>query len=338
MKRCVHALALLCVCAASSPVWSQLSDAAAKESSGGSTPFDAVSYEAELSPFESMLIRKNEELEERIQRLEAEQNHRPAYNGNPMNSVEQQLRQQDAGSGGLFGSVEVTFLKPAFSGAQSVFGFGTGRTLDTDYQTGLRYGLGYLNDSGFGIRASYWSYDNDFGYTPPYAPNVFGIQLQTADTELLVKQQLRHFNLDLSGGLRYGTLKYTNPVLTLYGPGIVNFEGVGPTAAIQATREIGNTGLSVFGNVRGSMLVGDIHTGSLLLNIPAGAVEDEIMTVFENQIGAAWSYDLTPTFLLQVRAAWETQYWANSTLEDDFYGIGSNLALMGPTLAVELRY
>jgi hypothetical protein len=42
--------------------------------------------------------------------------------------------------------------------------------------------------------------------------------------------------------------------------------------------------------------------------------------------------------VFELRTGWETQYWMNSTLEDDFYGIGSNLGLSGPTVAVELKF
>ncbi|MBL8816560.1 MAG: hypothetical protein JNL58_11065 [Planctomyces sp.] len=294
--------------------------------------------EAEPSLFESSLTQKNEELEERISRLEAELNQPRHYGVDPSASIEQRLQRQEAGTGGLFGSIEVTFLQPSLSGAQSVFGSGTGRLLETEYQTGVRYVLGYVSDSGLGIRGRYWSFDNSTGYSPPYAPAVFGIQLQAADTEVTMLQRMRHLDLELSGGVRYGQLEYTNPPLTLYGPGIVRFEGFGPTASLNARRALGKSGFSLFGNVRGSVMIGDIRTASLLLNIPTGSVEDEVMTVFENQLGVAWNHNLTNQLLLEVRTAWETQYWSNSTLEDDFYGIGSNLALMGPTLAVELRY
>lgn len=298
----------------------------------------SMSTEAEPSLFESAIARKNEELEQRIQRLEAELNQPRQFTVDPGESMERRLRQQEAGSGGLFGSIEVTFLQPSLSGAQSVFGSGTGRLLDTEYQAGVRYVLGYVSDSGLGVRGRYWSFDNSADYAPPFAPAVFGIQVRAADAEVTVAQRLRHFDLELSGGVRYGQLEYTNAPLTLYGPGTVKFEGVGPTASLDARRTLGNSGFSLFGNVRGSVMIGDIHTASLLLNIPAGSIEDEIMTVFENQLGVAWNHNLTNQMVLEVRTAWETQYWANTTLEDDFYGIGSNLALMGPTLAVEVRY
>jgi hypothetical protein len=298
----------------------------------------SMSAEAEPSLFESAITQKNEELEQRIQRLEAESNrsYQPAVD--PSVSIEQRLLRQEAGTGGLFGSIEITFLQPAISGAQSVFGSGTGRLLDTTYQSGIRYVLGYVSDSGLGVRGRYWSFDNDSDYAAPFAPAVFGIHVQAADTEVFLAQRMRHWDVGVSGGLRYGKLEYTNPPLTVYGPGTVKFEGFGPTASCEGRRTLGNSGFSLFGNVRGSLMIGDIRTGSLLLNMPAGSIEDEVMTVFENQLGLAWNYQLPNSMLLEVRTAWETQYWMNSTLEDDFYGIGSNLALTGPTVGLELRY
>lgn len=331
-------LALAVALATTSSAVAQSIDEDSASSSGKPVFLTSASTESEPSLFESSLIQKNEELEERISRLEAELSQSRHMTVDPNVSIEQRLQRQEAGTGGLFGSIEVTFLQPSLSGAQSVFGSGTGRLLETEYQTGVRYVFGYVSDSGLGIRGRYWSFDNATSYSPPYAPAMFGIQLQTADTEITLYQRMRHVDLEFSGGLRYGQLEYSNPPLTLYGPGIVRFEGVGPTASLNAERKLGNSGFSLFGNVRGSVLIGDIRTASLLLNIPTGSIEDEVMTIFENQLGVAWNYDLTKQLELEVRAAWETQYWANSTLEDDFYGIGTNLALMGPTVAVEFRY
>jgi hypothetical protein len=331
-------LGLALALATSSTAVAQSSRDDASPAASGPAFLTSMPTEAEPSLFESAITQKNEELEQRIQRLEAELNRSHQSVVDPSVSLEQRLRQQEAGTGGLFGSIEITFLQPAISGAQSVFGSGTGRLLDTSYQSGIRYALGYVSDSGLGVRGRYWSFDNSSAYTPPFAPAVFGIHVQAADTEVTMSQRMRHWDLEVSGGLRYGKLEYTNPPLTLYGPGIVKFEGVGPTASLNARRSLGNSGFALFGNVRGSLMIGDIETASLLLNIPAGSIEDEVMTVFENQLGVAWNYHLPNHMLLEVRTAWETQYWMNSTLEDDFYGIGSNLALMGPTLGVELRY
>ena len=72
--------------------------------------------------------------------------------------------------------------------------------------------------------------------------------------------------------------------------------------------------------------------------MPAGKYSNEVMTIAEHQMGIAWTRDMSYTWQFEVRTAWETQYWMSSTISDDVYGIGSNLALMGPTIAVELRY
>ena len=267
-----------------------------------------------------------------------ELNQPPARVQDPCCAIEQQLLRQECGSGGLFGTIEVTFLKPALSGGASVFASTAGRLLESQYQTGLRYVLGYRNDSGLGFQARYWSFNNNSPFQPPYAPAELGISVQAADAEVTLAQTMRHWNLGVTGGLRYGKLQYASPPLTAYNPGMVAFEGFGPTTSIIGRRNLGNSNFSLFGSVRGSLMIGDIRTASLLVNVPRGTIEDEVMTVLENQLGVAWNSQLPYNMLLEVRTSWESQYWMSTTLESDYYGIGSNLALMGPSLAVELRY
>jgi hypothetical protein len=292
----------------------------------------------EPSLFESVITQKNDELEQRIHRLESQLNQGSQCVQDPGCAIEQRLLQQECGSGGLFGSIEVTFLKPYLSGAQTSFGFATGQLLDTTTKSDVRYILGYRTDSGLGIRGRYWSFDHNYEYAPPFAGSHLGIRLDVADLEVTTEQLLRRWNLGLSGGVRYGKLTYSNAGVTIFGPGTVTFEGVGPTVSLDARRGLGNTGLSFFGNVRGSVMVGSVRNGSILPFLPRGTIEQEVMTTFENQLGVAWNHCLPNNVMLQVRAAWETQYWMNSTLSDDVYGIGTNLTLMGPTLGVELRY
>lgn len=283
-------------------------------------------------------------LEGRIQRLESELAQLKAQQGasvNPFRMLDHQLNAQDRGTGGLFGSVEVLFLRPHLSGAPAAFGFGApvGRLIDSDYTTSVRYVLGYVTDSGIGIRGRYWSMADDYTFVPPLAPNEFGMALDTADLEATLLQRLRHFDLELSGGVRYGKLHYTNAVGSfVLGAGSLSYEGVGPTMSIMARRSVAETGLSLFGGLRGSMLIGDIRNGAILPAMPATVIEEELMMIGENQLGISWSEDLSQAWNMEVRLAWETQYWANSTLSDDAYGLGSNLALSGPTIAVELKY
>ena len=72
--------------------------------------------------------------------------------------------------------------------------------------------------------------------------------------------------------------------------------------------------------------------------MPAGTIQGEVAQSIETQLGAAWTKTFTNNSQLQLRMVWETQYWMNDTLADDALGIGSNLGLMGPTIAAELRF
>lgn len=324
----------------------------------GQVPFDSKSGAPafltsmpaqEPSLFESAIAQKNVELEGRIQRLESQLNQVQHYsNSNPYGVLEQQLQQQEIGTGGLFGSVEVTFLKPHLSGAPAAFASQgvASKTISGTWVPNVRYVLGYRGDSGLGVRARYWSLQHTFQYVPPYqaqiappfTPTVFGIRLEAIDTEVTLDQALRHFDLELSAGVRYGNLQYRSDVATLFGVGTVTFEGIGPTVSIGGRRALGDSGFSLFGNLRGSMLFGGIRNNAPLVYMPAGDFSNEVMTIADNQLGISWTQDLTSTWQLEIRSAWETQYWMSSTLSDDVYGIGSNLALTGPTVAVELRY
>ena len=309
------------------------------------SPFRDESVDASERPeyVESSLSNTTDsDLEDRVRQLEARLSAMQSQSMQPnaLGIVNHQLAHQEAGSGGLFGEIEVTFLRPHISGAPSTFGLGptVHRTINSEMTAGVRYILGYQSDSGFGVRGRYWSQNDSYMYVPPFAPAGLGIEAKVADLEFTLDQRLRHFDLELFGGVRYSKLEYSNPTASLLGVGQLTFEGVGPTLGAGARRTIGNTGISLFGNVRGSMLVGDIRNGAVLTFMPRTTIEEELMTIAENQLGIAWTRGIGNNMLLEVRGAWETQYWMNNTLSDDVYGIGSNLGLTGPTVAVELKY
>ena len=338
------------VCLAVAAITSTPAIAQTEQVSSPAAPAFLTSMPAEeTSFFESAVAQKNIELENRIQRLESQLNQVQQYSdSNSYGMLDQQLQQQDAGTGRLFGSVEVAFLKPHLAGAPAAFASAgvASKIINGTWIPNVRYVLGYRGDSGLGVRARYWSYQHTFNYVPPYqaqlvppfTPAVFGIRMEAIDTEATLDQQLRHFDVQLSGGIRYGNLQYRSDVATLFGVGTVTFEGVGPTMSLGGRRNLGDSGVSLFGNVRGSMLFGHINNSAPLVYMPAGSYRNEVMTIAENQMGVAWTRNLASTWQFEVRTAWETQYWMSSTLSDDVYGIGSNLALTGPTIALELRY
>lgn len=281
------------------------------------------------------------ELQRRIAALEASLSSSQRTTGvNVLATLDAQLDQQNRGRGGLFGSVEVTFLRPRVSGALPSFYFAghNGRTIDPDYDPGLRFQLGYRSDSGLGVRTRYWYYDHTSPFVPPSVPAQLTIQMETFDNEVTFAQNFRNWDLEVSGGIRYGKLHYSTDMPALLGIGTLLFEGVGPTASLEGRRRLGTTGLALMGNVRGSLLMGEIRNASILPTMPQGTIKDEIAQIFENQLGVVWTRALGHSWQLELKTAWETQFWLNDTLADDAMGFGSNLAFTGPTIAVELKY
>lgn len=299
------------------------------------SPSHAVLNVSESAVFQSDVTRSNEELEQRIQQLEAQMN---SMQSRPYLTIDQALAAEQVGTGGLFGSIEVTFLKPALSSALSVaLGHG-GNVFNPEYHADTRYVLGYRTDSGVGIRGRYWSFGEHLPFSPTFAVGAFSIDAQTADLEATVDLMFRQLDLGLSAGVRYATLEYGTIGLTpLFSPGTLRYEGLGPTFSLDGTRSIGTTGLSLFGNGRTSVLLGSVNQGLVIPVGTATELNDEVMMILESQLGVSWSRPVKGA-VLDVRAAWETQYWASNTLSDDFLGIGSNLLMMGPTIGVELRY
>jgi len=252
-----------------------------------------------------------------------------------------QPRRWDLYGGGWYGGAEATILEPFMSGAPSVFGGPPvpGSLLQQQFLAGVRYQIGWANEAGLGVRGRYWSYYNFFNYSQPYAPAQLGIDLQAADLEATVTQRVWNWDTLLSAGARYGKLGYVNKTATLFGPGSATFEGVGPTVALEGRRRLGGSAFSLYGNVRGSALFGTISNKALIPIMPvATTIQGEVMGVAENQLGIAWDRVTANGLVVEARAVWETQYWMNSTLSDDTYGIGTNLGLIGPTIGLLICY
>jgi Legionella pneumophila major outer membrane protein precursor len=256
-----------------------------------------------------------------------------------MGSLDRALCRQAVGSGGLFAGAEVSWLRPRLSGSTPAFAAANGgRLIDNSFDTAIRYNIGYRGDNGVGVRGQYWQFDHAYDFLPPFGPAKLSIQAQAADFELTLDQRLRNWNLQVSSGIRYGQLRYFSDAAGAFGVGEASFEGIGPTVAIAADRKLGDSGFALYGNLRGAIMWGEMRNASMLLNMPRGPIRDENARTVENQLGVSWSTRMGESGTFQVRTAWETQVWMNDTFADDVYGIGSNLGLMGPTLAAEFRY
>jgi hypothetical protein len=240
----------------------------------------------------------------------------------------------------LFGQLDVMFLRPRISGIGPVWGLAPsgGRLIDGGYDPALRFALEYRPAPTLGLRARYFVFDNDSPFVAPFQPAKLDIALETVDAEFVFHKNIPKWQFDFSGGLQYGSLEYSASLAGATGVGTVRFEGVGPVFSAHAVHQLGESGFSLFGDVRASFLMGNIYNASLLVSVPRAQIHDEFMQIYQNQLGVAWRGEVTDNVGIAVKAAWETQFWLNDTLSDDVYGIGSNLSLTGPAVSVELTY
>ncbi len=225
----------------------------------------------------------------------------------------------DCGGPAWYAGYEVTFLKPYVS--DNVFAPGWG----DDYGTGHRFVIGYDNGSGLGARVRYWMYNHN--HQDATGAPALNIDMDVLDGEVTLREGLHNWDLLVSGGVRYGRMAFD------FGAGDLYFEGIGPTVALEANREVGNRGFYLIGNFRASMLYGELGGAA------AGflAADDETAIVLENQLGVGWSREYGRG-VLNVRGLWESQYWYNAGLGDDVFGFASALGFSGPTASVEFQY
>jgi len=232
------------------------------------------------------------------------------------------------GDRSVYAGYEATILRPYLSSNPTPSGY------DNGYGVGHRFTLGGENDNGVGVRMRYWLFNHGHAFEPP-VPGTANIDMDVLDLEATLRGQLCNTDLLLSGGVRYGRLGLS------YGAPEIYFEGTGPTVSLQASHDVGSRGLSLIGNLRGSLLIGEIHDNGIpvIPKGPGGQIDDEITTVLESQLGVGWTR-CGRLGELSIRALWETQFWLNDTLANPYTtapgGIGSNLALSGLTVGVQV--
>lgn len=197
--------------------------------------------------------------------------------------------------------------------------------------------LGYLGQGGLGIRGRWWTLSstdtisNTLVSTPEEEelvqfPDMLGVggllnlsflnggpdgeplsfshnlSMDVVDLEGIWSTTLGRTSLLFSAGVRYGHLEQAYG-LAIEGDRVnlfrQDFNGVGPTTSLQASRRIGQTNLSLYGLGRGSLLFGDAEQSSRL---PSGegapsntfgrALDSEsIRPVGELEFGANWCHN-----------------------------------------------
>lgn len=256
-----------------------------------------------------------------------------------------------------YAGYELAILKPNISTLRF------GPRFDDDYGLGHRFILGREGATGLGVRGRYFFYNQGHDHPGVGRENqqvsdirAIDIDLDVADLEVTQRERFRSWDLLLSGGVRYARYdQATRGVDTNLDFDIVSnvsegfeFEGVGPTVAIQANRRVGGRGFYLLGNFRTSLLMGDIDYRFMsravfeeeleFSSMEEFDIEDELVVVLENQLGFGWNRS-GENADLDLRCVWETQFWLNDTFANySFGGLGSNLGLSGPTVAAIVSF
>jgi hypothetical protein len=197
---------------------------------------------------------------------------------------------------GWIGGAGAYVIKPHWN-QNSAFTSFTGNTggpteFNYDYEATPLAWIGYMGDTGFGVRARWWMYDqgasvnvvNDgraiqsatpgglavFSFLPGDRLSFTGnTDLDVWDLEAMQWVACGNWLIGGSAGVRYVHIAqhYNAFLLTpdFFGIGTFHdqvtsghsFDGVGPTLSLEMRRAVGTCGLSLYGNARYSVLFGD---------------------------------------------------------------------------------
>ncbi len=211
-------------------------------------------------------------------------------------------------------------------------------TPDYDAEVSVRFWLAWDNPNGVGLRMRYWTYDNGTQMLDPFvgvATIANGLEADAFDLDATIRGSVGCTEFQLAGGVRYGRLQND---LSLAIPNLftgaleAEFEGIGPTIALNVSRPIGYRGLSLVGGVRGAWLYGetDLEAGAVGVGSLALEAREHMMQVWEIQLGLDWrrttarGRQVFGQLLLEAQA-WE---WAPvATL------LHNDIGFVGPTFA-----
>jgi hypothetical protein len=283
----------------------------------------------------------------------------------------------------------VMFLKPHWDSNPAIYEI-DGNALrnvdfDHDFEAAPFGWVGYVGDTGFGVRARWFEFDHSsdvsfIGNGDQALPFLFPIGLLTADLlDGAAVDVLSNLNLDVwdfeatqtichgcwtwqgSAGVRY--LHISQRYDLLAGPPTSvplqqavftsghNFNGVGPTLSLEGRRAVGCTGLSFYGNARGSILFGEseydaVIAGGLAFDNPPVQLllsSWAPVSIVELELGADYRVPVG-MYTFFARGALVGQFWqgVGNAAAIDSSGIpadrSANLGLWGTKTEVGIAY
>mgnify|MGYP002624683769 CR=1 FL=1 len=249
---------------------------------------------------------------------------------------------------GLYSGVDLLFLSPKVSnqGVNRIFYYGDtptvtneDGTIGSDLEFAQRVYLGYEGADGGGVRVRGFT----FVYYVDYVGSVengtvislagsLNLDVDAIDAELTQNGAFRNWLWQGSAGVRWGRVSAREnaiifedvPDFVCAGSTGVEFEGAGPTFALQGQRPFLYDGLSLFGRGRTALLFGDTDIWSAFNSNGRYTLENDFAQVWEWQLGAELECQFD-AFDLVTAIFWEAQRWDSDSdyLGDlGFHGFG----------------
>ncbi|MFO0843410.1 MAG: Lpg1974 family pore-forming outer membrane protein [Gemmataceae bacterium] len=291
---------------------------------------------------------------------------------------------------GLIGGAALLLVKPYFENNPAYFvNDRQGKQVHTSEHVDIRHNLqatpqvwlGYICESGVGARARYWYLRSDTSQTLEDPTRVVtahpaGLSLiQDHASQLIVDSKLRLHVLDLEGlqafrgdswdvllsaGVRLARISQSYDAFATAADGFGisllsrhTFEGAGPVIAGEARRMIGDTGLALYGNARGSLLFGTANQSAAIpvANDVGSDRRHRGLLTGEVELGLEYGCNLGGTWLFgQVGLVGQNWFGAGSASRStilvvpggDFtgggYSMDSDIAFLGVSFRLGVNY
>lgn len=241
---------------------------------------------------------------------------------------------------GLYSGVDLLFLSPKVSnqGVNRVFYYGDTPTvtnedgsIGSDLEFAQRVYIGYEGAGGGGVQFRWFTFDNDVDYvgsvengTVISLAGSLNLDVDAIDVEMTQSGDFRNWQWQGSGGVRWGRVSAREnainfedvPDFVWAGSTGVEFEGAGPTFALQGKRPFLYDGLSIFGRGRTALLFGDTDIWSAFDSGGRYTLDNDFVQVWEWQLGAELECQFD-AFDLVSAIFWEAQRWDS---DSDFLG------------------
>lgn len=191
---------------------------------------------------------------------------------------------------------------------------------DFDTQAALRVEAGYENAHGLGLRGRFFMFDTDGG-----APNEY-FDLRLYDLEATSGLKLRNWNFEGFGGLRWGSIDFSDE----NGDVGRDFDGMGVTLGAKARRCL-TSRLGLNAGFRYSALYGTSEGDGFQL-------DNVIVPITELRLGVDYTRKLSRGIELTAEVGYEHQMYSSLSVAPDIDPEDVDVALAGPVFSLTIKH